>query len=85
MNNLRQITENSISYLKSFYPQAENVEVDEMELSKDKKQCFMTLSYEVSPSTPSELLSVKKETRYKVFQVELKTGDILTMKNREEY
>mgnify|MGYP006928170349 CR=1 FL=1 len=85
MHNFQKITENAIAYLKSFYPVAENVEVDEMEISADKKQCFMTLSYEVLPSTPSELLSVKKTMRYKVFQVELKTGDVLSMKNREDY
>ena len=85
MNNLQQITANAVSYLKAFYPLAKNVEVDEMELSSDKKQCFMTLSYEVDPNTPSELLSVKKSTRYKVFQVDLKSGDVLSMKNREEF
>lgn len=85
MNNLEKITQNAINYLKAFYPKATHVEVDEMELSPDKKESFMTLSYEVDPNTPSELLSVKKAIRYKVFQVELKTGEVLSMKNREEY
>lgn len=85
MHDLQKITQNAIDYLKAFYPHSENVQVDEMELSTDKKEFSITISYEVPPSTPSEMLSVKKEVKYKVFQVEIKTGDVLSMRNREEF
>jgi lysyl-tRNA synthetase class I len=85
MHDLKQITENAVNYLKAFYPESLNVQVDEMEISEDRKQCFITINYEVVPNTPSEMLSVKKTLKQKIFQVELKSGDVLSMKNVEEF
>jgi hypothetical protein len=85
MQNLKVHSESAIAHLKSFYPNAQNVLVDELEVSADRKMCSLTLSYDVEPNTPSELLSVKKTTCYKVFQIEIKTGELLSMMNREDY
>ncbi|MBI1305134.1 MAG: hypothetical protein GC181_00815 [Bacteroidetes bacterium] len=83
MKDLAVITQSLVDYLKALYPKAENIEVDELEFTENRKACFITLSFQSAPNTPSELLSNKRETRFKVFEVEMKSGEVISMKNKE--
>lgn len=76
----KEIAEES---LRSFFPEAINIHLVELELDSNKKNWTVTLSYDVTPSTPSEILSIKKTTVYKVFTVETKSGSLVSMKNRD--
>ncbi len=76
----KEIAQESV---ETFFPDATGIHLEEMELDKGKKSWLVTLSFEVTPDTPSELLSNKKTRVFKVFTVESKTGALVSMKNRD--
>ena len=67
----------------SFFPDAAGIHLEEIELDRGKKNWMVTLSFDVNPSTPSEILSIKKTRVFKIFHVDAKSGDLLGMKNWE--
>jgi len=83
MTDAKKAKEIAEENLKVFFPDAANIHLVEIELDSNKKNWSVTLSYDVTPTTPSEILSIKKTTLYKVFKVESKSGSLLSMKNRD--
>lgn len=83
MIDVKDATNKAIEYLTTFFPEAERVQLEEVELTDDKVHWFITLSYEgVSNSVASSLL-VGKSVRYKIFKLEAETGEVLSMKIRD--
>jgi hypothetical protein len=83
MINVREATEKAREYLVAFFPDAEKVQLEEVELTEDKSHWFITLSYEgVSNSVASSLL-VGKSLRYKIFKLDAESGDVISMKIRD--
>ena len=83
MINVKDATEKAKEYLLAFFPDAEQVQLEEVELSADKSQWLITLSYEgVSGSVASSML-VGKSLRYKIFKLDAKNGEVLSMKIRD--
>jgi len=71
------------TYLSSFFPDAEKVQLEDVELTDDKTHWLITLSYEgVSNSVASSLL-VGKSLRYKIFKLEAESGEVISMKIRD--
>jgi len=68
---------------RSFFPEASGIHLEEIALENKKSQWRVTLSFEIPPSTPSELLSIKKTKVYRVFTVESKSGSLISMKKRD--
>jgi hypothetical protein len=83
MINVKDATEKAKEYLLAFFPDAEQVQLEEVELSADKGQWLITLSYEgVSGSVASSML-VGKSLRYKIFKLDAESGEVLSMKIRD--
>jgi len=83
MIDVNAASEKARSHLVSFFPDAERVQLEEVELTDDKAHWFITLSYEgVSNSVASSLL-VGKSVRYKIFKLDAETGDVISMKIRD--
>jgi hypothetical protein len=83
MINVKDASDKAKEYLMAFFPDAEQVQLEEVELSADKKHWMITLSYEgVSGSVASSML-VGKSLRYKIFKLDAKTGEVLSMKIRD--
>lgn len=83
MINVKDATDKAKEYLLAFFPDAEQVQLEEVELGADKKHWMITLSYEgVSGSVASSML-VGKSLRYKIFKLDAKTGEVLSMKIRD--
>jgi len=83
MIEVKEATDKAREHLAAFFPEAENVQLEEVELTSDKKFWLITLSYEgVSNSVASSLL-VGKTVLYKIFKLDAKTGTILSMKIRD--
>jgi hypothetical protein len=83
MINVIQATDKAKAYLTSFFPDAEKVQLEEVELTGDKTYWFITLSYEgVSNSVASSLL-VGKSVRYKIFKLDAESGEVISMKIRD--
>ena len=83
MINAKDASDKAKEYLFAFFPDAETVQLEEVELSADKKHWMITLSYEgVSGSVASSML-VGKSLRYKIFKLDAKNGEVLSMKIRD--
>jgi len=83
MINVKEATDKAKAYLVSFFPDAENVQLEEVELTEDKAHWFVTISYEgVSNSVASSLL-VGKSVLYKIFKIDAQLGEVISMKIRD--
>ena len=83
MIDVKQATQKAKEYLAAFFPDAETVQLEEVELTDDKTHWYITLSYEgVSHSVASSLL-VGKSVRYKLFKLEAESGEVISMKIRD--
>ena len=83
MIDVNKAAEKARSHLVSFFPEAERVQLEEVELTDDKTHWFITLSYEgVSNSVASSLL-VGKSVRYKIFKLDAESGEVISMKIRD--
>ena len=83
MINAKDASDKAKEYLLAFFPDAEQVQLEEVELSADKGHWIITMSYEgVSGSVASSML-VGKSLRYKIFKLDAKNGEVLSMKIRD--
>lgn len=83
MINVKEATDKAKEYLVSFFPDAENVQLEEVEMTEDKAYWFVTISYEgISNSVASSLL-VGKTVLYKIFKIDAKQGEVISMKIRD--
>ena len=83
MINAKDASDKAKEYLLAFFPEAEQVQLEEVELSADKGHWMITMSYEgVSGSVASSML-VGKSLRYKIFKLDAKNGEVLSMKIRD--
>ena len=83
MIDVKEATDKAKAHLASFFPDAENVQLEEVELTDDRTHWLITLSYEgVSHSVASSLL-VGKSVRYKLFKLDAKSGEVISMKIRD--
>jgi len=82
MINVKEATDKAKEYLVSFFPDAEQVQLEEVELSGDKSHWLITLSYEgISASVASSML-VGKSVLYKIFKLDAEHGEMISMKIR---
>ena len=82
MIDVKEATDKAKAHLASFFPDAENVQLEEVELTDDKAHWLITLSYEgLSTSVASSML-VGKSLLYKIFKLDAKQGDVISMKIR---
>jgi len=83
MIDVKQASDKAREHLVTFFPDAEMVQLEEVELTEDKAHWYITLSYEgVSHSVASSLL-VGKSVRYKIFKLDAESGDVISMKIRD--
>jgi hypothetical protein len=83
MINVKEATDKAKEYLVSFFPDSENVQLEEVEMTEDKAHWYVTISYEgVSNSVASSLL-VGKTVLYKIFKIDAQLGEVISMKIRD--
>lgn len=81
MINAKEAAEIAIEYLKSFYAEAKNVTLEEVELSEEKKSWSVTISFE---TLPDDGIPVKIVTKvYKLFRIDNNAGQVISMKSRD--
>jgi hypothetical protein len=82
MINVKEATEKAKEHLTAFFPDAEEVQLEEVELSPDNKHWLITLSYEADSGSVASSMLVGKSLRYKVFKLDTKSGEVVSMKIR---
>ncbi|MFC2128640.1 hypothetical protein ACFLRR_02070 [Bacteroidota bacterium] len=83
MIDAKVAVDKATDYLKIFFPESERTQLIEVELSDDKKSWYITMSHDTLPTTPSELMASAKTTKYKVFRIDVKSGEVISMKLRD--
>lgn len=83
MINVKEATDKAKEYLLSFFPDAENVQLEEVELTADKAHWLVTISYEGTSNSVASSLLVGKTVLYKVFRIDAKIGEVISMKIRD--
>ncbi len=83
MINVKEATDKAKEHLSVFFPEAEEIQLEEAELTPDKAYWLITLSYAgISNSVASSLL-VGKSIRYKLFKLDAESGEVVSMKIRD--
>ena len=83
MIDVKEATGKAKEYLAAFFPDAEGVQLEEVELTSDKAHWYITLSYEGTSNSVASSLLVGKSLRYKIFKLEADTGEVISMKIRD--
>jgi hypothetical protein len=71
------------AYFKELYPTVRAFSLEEVELSEDGAHWLITLSFEIAPSNTVVLPFQPPRTKFKVFTVDAKTGEVLKMRIRK--
>lgn len=82
MINVKEATDKAKEHLVAFFPDAEQVQLEEVELSEDKAHWLITLSYEGLSSSVASSMLVGKSLLYKIFKLDAKQGEVISMKIR---
>lgn len=69
--------------LIAFFPEAENIQLEEVELANDKAHWLITMSYEGVTSSVASSLLVGKSLIYKQFKLDAESGEVISMKIRD--
>ncbi|NJN41125.1 MAG: hypothetical protein HC811_01635 [Flammeovirgaceae bacterium] len=72
MIDIKDATVKVTEYLQLFYPNATKIQVEEMELSEDKKFWNITLSFEPDEPQSGSFLITSKNKKFKTFVVDYK-------------
>jgi len=83
MINVKEATDKAKEHLLAFFPDAEQVQLEEVELSEDKAYWLITLSYEGLSSSVASSMLVGKSLLYKIFKLDAKQGEVISMKIRD--
>jgi len=83
MIDVKKAADISAEYLKQFFPEATKVQLEEVELTDDKKFWNITLSYEGDDLSTTSFVILNRQRKFKVFRVEADSGTVLSMKIRE--
>lgn len=82
---IQELADNALSYLKGFFPDAEKVQLEEIEKTDDNLYWYITLSYESSdiPENSNPWLITTKSRKFKIFKIDATTGEVRAMKIRD--
>ena len=82
MIDVKKAADISAEYLKKFFIDATKIQLEEVELTDDKKFWNITLSYDSDDSATGYII-LGKVRKFKVFRIEAETGEVLSMKIRD--
>lgn len=82
MINAKEAANAAIEYLKSFYPKAKNVTLEEVEWSEEKKSWSVTIGFENMDDNGENPANIISKT-YKIFRIDNTSGQVTAMKSRD--
>ena len=78
---VKEATDAAAKYLRNFFPSANKIKLEEVEITDDDKYWNITLSYVDIEESLGYLPGSKKF--YKIFKIDTKKGDVRSMKIRD--
>ena len=83
MIDVKEATNKAIEDRVSFFPEAEKVQLEEVELTNDKVHCCISSGCRGGSNSVASSLLVGKSVRYKIFKLEADSGEVISMKIRD--
>ena len=83
MIDVKEATRKAEEYLRTFFQDAERIQLEEIELTEKRDFWLITLSYEGVANSVASSLLVGKSVRYKIFKLDAESGEVLSMKIRD--
>ena len=81
---IKEATKNAADYLKSFFPTAERLRLEEVEITDDDSYWNITLSYDDNPDMEgASFMHTFKKRFYKIFKIDATNGNVRSMKIRD--
>ena len=85
--DVRQAAKAAMEYARTLFPEASGFSLEEVELSEDEKQWLITLGFEVRKEAKSRISNLEDvlnppRTKYKLFKVDVHSGEVQGMKIR---
>ncbi len=81
MIDIKTATKKASDYLISFYPNAKEAQIEEIEVESKKNEWLITLSFILYDDNPFSVATPPR--KYKIFVIDTSTGEIKAMKIRE--
>ena len=78
----KQAAQSASKYFTDLTDYTEGVTIEEVEINEDGDYWLITLGYLIHDSTPMNVLSGQETIKYKVLQVDVNTGEVVSMKIR---
>lgn len=83
MKDVKIATDKAVKYLKTFFPNANRIQLEEIELAEAKDFWLITLSFENIDSSNNWGVVVNERRSYKIFKIDTTSGDVISMKIRD--
>ncbi|MCG2611999.1 hypothetical protein LZZ90_10820 [Flavobacterium sp. SM15] len=81
---ITELADTAAKYLKGFFPDADKIQLEEIEVTDDNLYWNITLSYESSDVPETNNIWLATRTRkFKIFKIDSKTGEVRSMKIRD--
>lgn len=79
---IKEATEVAAKYLINFFPRADAIKLEEVEITDDDKYWNITLSYVDLEDNFGYVLGSRKQA-YKIFKIDTEKGNVRSMKIRD--
>jgi hypothetical protein len=80
--DVQQAAHAAMRYFQKLFPTVKRFTLEEVELSDDGKFWMITLGYEIPRQSSVQVILAPPTTKYKVFKVDVGTGEVVAMKIR---
>ena len=81
--DVKQATEKAAEHLKKFFPSAERIQLEEVEITDDDKYWNITLSYDDRETVAGGYIQLGPRRFFKIFKIDTKNGNVRSMKIRD--
>lgn len=78
--NVKEAAKKAAEYLKSFFPEAGRIQLEEVDITDDDKYWNITLSYNDIETVDAGFISLGTKRFYKTFKIDTKNGEVRSMK-----
>lgn len=80
---INELADIAAEYLKSFFPDADKIQLEEIEITDDDQFWNITLSYEGSDLPSGNIWIGARSRKYKIFKIDAASGNVRSMKIRD--
>jgi len=82
MIDVKEAVKNANEYLQAFFPHAQNIQLEEVELDETRKLWLITMSFPDEEDKNAPVSLYARQRRYKIFSISAEDGKVTAMKSK---